>query len=378
MLTYCSNIHPGESWEDVKRNLTGHLLDVKAAVAPSERFPIGLRLSARAASEIDEREAGRFLDWCQAHDCFVLTVNGFPYGDFHGTRVKEAVYKPDWRTAERVAYTKRLADLLALWLQPGDRASISTVPVAYKAGFSNDAWLRVRSNIVEVAEHLEEIRQQRGVEVGLAFEPEPCCVLETTSEVVDFFARMALPDAYSDLVGLCFDCCHQAVEFEEPAVSLGLLREAGVRLLKVQVSSALRVRPGELDALESFAEPTYLHQVVARWRDDSLSRHADLPEFLSELSTARRAELVECRVHFHVPIFAEDLGRCGTTQFFVEDVLPRLSPEVPLEVETYSWGVLPAELRAAEVSTDIIRELEWVRARCPRRVHEREESAARR
>jgi sugar phosphate isomerase/epimerase len=365
VLTYCTNIHPGESWEDVKRNLTGHFLDVKAAVAPGELFPIGLRLSARAASEIDDAEAKRFLDWCRAHDCFVLSVNGFPFGDFHATRVKEAVYLPDWRDPERVAYTKRLADLLALWLQPGDRASISTVPIAFKKGFSNDDWPRVRSNLIEVSEHLEEIRQLRELEIGLAFEPEPCCVLETTSEAVDFFSRMALPEARADLVGLCFDCCHQAVEFEEPSVSLSLLEEAHVRIFKVQVSSALRARPDELDAIAGFAEPTYLHQVVTRWRDGSLSRYSDLPEFLADLSQERRAELVECRVHFHVPIFAKRLGHCGTTQFFLEDILPRLAPEIPLEVETYSWGVLPGELRGATVSMDIIRELEWVRARVP-------------
>jgi hypothetical protein len=362
VLTYCTNIHPGESWEDVKRNLTGHVLDVKAAVAPRELFPIGLRLSARAASEIDDAEAARFLDWCQANDCFVLSVNGFPYGDFHGTRVKEAVYLPDWRDPERVAYTKRLADLLALWLQPGNRASISTVPVAFKEGFSDKDWPRVRANLIEVSEHLEEIRQSRELEIGLAFEPEPCCVLETTSEAVDFFSRMALPDACADLVGLCFDCCHQAVEFEEPSVSLSLLEEARIRIFKVQVSSALRARPDEIDAIAGFAEPTYLHQVVARWHDDSLSKHADLPAFLADIPQERRAELVECRVHFHVPIFAKRLGSCGTTQFFLEDLLPRLDPEIPLEVETYSWGVLPPELRAATVSMDIIRELEWVRA----------------
>jgi hypothetical protein len=365
VLTYCTNIHPGESWGDVKENLAGHFLDVKAAVAPDASFPIGLRLSALAASEIDESEAARFLDWCRAEDCFVLTVNGFPFGDFHGVQVKEAVYLPDWRSPERVAYTKRLADILSLWMEPGEMRSISTVPVAFKEAFHDDDWSIVRTHVVEVAEYLEEIRQRRGLEIGLAFEPEPCCVLETTAEAVAFFERMALPEPCADLVGLCFDCCHQAVEFEEPEACLTSLNAAGIRIFKVQVSSALQVRPEDLDAVARFDEPTYLHQVVARWRDGSLSRYSDLPRFLGELSPERRTNLSECRVHFHVPIFAAHLGHCGTTQFFLEDILPRLAPEIPLEVETYSWGVLPEALRAAKVSTDIIRELEWVHAQLP-------------
>jgi len=364
VLTYCTNIHPGETWKDVRANLDSHLLEVKQCISPHAPFPVGLRLSAQAARELDEREAQRFSAWCAESDCFVLSVNGFPYGPFHGTSVKEAVYLPDWRDPERVDYTRRLADLLAGWLPSGVVGSISTVPVAFAAGFAEEHWPGVRRHVVETLQHFDEIRQSGGPSIVLAFEPEPCCVLETSAQALRFFERMELPAQLADLAGICFDCCHQAVEFEEPEAGLELLRAAGVKIGKVQISSALRVLPHELDAIATFDEPTYLHQVVARWHDGCLTRHPDLPDFLATLTDERRSRLVECRVHFHVPIFAEHLGHCGTTRSFLETLLPQLShlaPDAALEVETYSWGVLPESLRSPRVATDIVRELEWAR-----------------
>ena len=357
LLTYCTNIHPGEAWADVLRNLEEHLLAVKAQVSPDTPFPVGIRLSNRAANELDPRESGRFRDWCERHDCFVLTVNGFPYGQFHGGVVKEKVYSPDWRDPARGAYTKRLADLLADWLPVGVEGSISTAPIAFKPLFDPADWPPVRRNLMDVLEHLDRIHQDRGVKIVLALEPEPCCVLETMPEVVALFERMSFPQSLSDLVGVCFDCCHQAVEFEEPAASLQLLAEAGIPIGKVQVSSSLRARGEEIGQLEGFAEPTYLHQVVARAGDGTLRRYTDLPHFAQEKAEPPD----ECRVHFHVPVFADHLGHCGTTRFFLEDILPRLDPVIPLEIETYSWDVLPGELRQGPVAKSIVRELEWVK-----------------
>jgi len=359
MLTYCTNIHPGESWADVRANLEAHCVAVKAAVLPDAAFPIGLRLSNQAACDVTPDESRRFRDWCEANDCFVLTVNGFPYGQFHGTAVKEKVYEPDWRDPARVAYTTRIADLLAMWLPAGVRGSISTVPIAFRPGFAATDWTSVRAHLVQVLEHLDAIRQRNGVEIILAIEPEPRCVLETTAEAVAFFERMHFPQGIADLAGLCFDCCHQAVAFEDPATSLAALRAAGVVIGKVQVSVSLRAVGEEIANLARFDEPTYLHQVVARDHDGSLARWIDLPDFFAE-SAARRSSIAECRVHFHVPIFADHLGHCGTTRFFLEDILPQLDPTIPLEVETYSWDALPAELRTESVAESVARELRWV------------------
>ncbi len=274
--------------------------------------------------------------------------------------MKERVYLPDWRDPARSVYTRRLADLLAGWLPAGLSGSISSVPVAFKPGFREEDWPAVRRQLLETLEHLERIRQERGVEIVLALEPEPGCVLETTADALSFFERLQLPSPLSELAGLCFDCCHQAVEFESPADCLAALDAAGVRVAKLQLSSALCARADEIPGLMRFDEPCYLHQAVARSRDGELRRFLDLPE----LAVALRAggdEVEECRVHFHVPIFAAHLGCCGTTRFFLEEILPLRGDGLPLEVETYSFGVLPPELRSGSVAESVVRELLWVK-----------------
>ena len=364
MLTYCSNIHPGEGWSDVLANIESHGRAVKAAVSPRAAFPLGLRISAQAASEIDAREAKRFRDWCAAQGFDVPTLNGFPYGRFHGAGVKEKVYLPDWRSPERVAYTIRLAELLATWLPlrgAGARGSISTVPIAFRAHWQDADRALVRRNLIGTLEALARLRDETGHEIVLSLEPEPRCLLETTDEAVAFFGGLALPASLAGLLGLCFDCCHQAVEFEDAGRALGTLRDAGIRIGKVQVSSALRAARAEFGALAPFDEPTYLHQVVARDGAGALARFDDLPAFL-KLPAETLARFSECRVHFHVPIFAERAEGCGTTRFFLEQALPLLPPETPLEVETYSWNVLPEAARAGSVGESIVRELKWVLA----------------
>ena len=358
-LTYCSNIHPGESWRDVLHNLNAHAVAVKNECSPDQPFPLGLRISHQASLEIGAPEVQAFQQWCRENDCYLLTVNGFPYGTFHDTPVKAAVYEPDWRTLERVSYTNRLADIAVQLMTRATELSISTVPVAFKTAFSESDWGCVRANMVASLLHLQKVHQQTGVKVRLALEPEPLCVLETMAETIDFFARMDFPAALKEYVGICFDCCHQAVEFEDPTQCLAQLQQADIAIVKVQVSSALRATGPEIANLMQFNEPVYLHQVVAQHgAGDALERFEDLPQFQQRLQAG--ALFSECRAHFHVPIFLEHLGYCGTTRFFLEAFLPQLDKNVPLEVETYSFQNLPPHLRKDSVSASIARELHWV------------------
>lgn len=318
-----------------------------------------MRLSARAAFDLDDAEIDRFADWCNAKGCYVLTLNGFPYGSFHDTAVKETVYLPDWRDPRRVAYTNRLADILARWTPRGRTSSISTVPVACRNGFATDHWATVRTHLLDTLTHLARLHERGGPLIRLALEPEPYCVLEQTSETLEFFERMKFPASLADYIGLCFDCCHQAVEFEEPADCLTQLTRAEIRVVKVQVSSALRARGSAIQNLLQFDEPTYLHQAVLRRQNGELERFSDLPGLARWLERGEAAD--ECRVHFHVPIFLAELGAVGTTRFFLEDFLPRVAPGTPLEVETYSFGVLPPSLRLDSLGGSIARELNWVK-----------------
>ena len=383
-LGYCTNIHAGESWGEVLANLSTHLLEVKRRTAPGRAFGVGLRLSNHAAVELAEPGALRRLrDFLAEHDLYVFTVNGFPYGRFHGEPVKERVYLPDWLDDERVAYSDRLARILAALLPEGVDGSISTVPGCHRdRGTLDAAGSSIASRLLRHVATLVRIREEGGPTIGLALEPEPGCVLETSSDAVAFFTRYvfaeagvrafaslaglttgAAADALRRHLGVCLDACHAAVEFEDPEAVPRVLTAAGIRVLKVQVSAGLRLRAPDssaLDALAAFAEGVYLHQPVIR-DAGGLRRHGDLPEALAEARRGRLGE--EWRIHFHVPLFRERLGRFESTQDFLRTLLARqardpISPH--LEVETYTWDVLPEEYRREPVAQAIARELRWV------------------
>ena len=387
-LTYCSNIHAGETWPEVDRALRAALPAIRRELGADGPFGIGLRLSARAAEALDRPGAlAAFRAFLDEGQYYVPTINGFPYGAFHGQRVKEQVYLPDWRDPARVAYTNRLASLLAAMMPGGavDAGSISTVPGAFKGHLrSADDARVIAAGMLEHAAHLVRLREESGTNIALAVEPEPACFIETTSEAVAFFTQHLFDEAVvasfarqhrrtltvDDVrrhVGVCFDACHMAVEYEDPADALARLDAAGIAVPKFQISSALRVTdpvagsPGRA-ALSRFAEDTYLHQVV-QCSHGHLDRFTDLPEALSAVDGAAGREW---RVHFHVPIFLATMGDLDTTQPYLASVIDLIKQRpgaTCLEVETYTWDVLPAEYRTADMNTAIARELAWTRAR---------------
>ena len=360
MIAYCTNIHPGESWDETFANIRDHVPIVKAAVSPISPFPVGLRLSGRAADEMDGSTARLFHDWLGENGCFIPTINGFPYGPFHSQGLKENVYLPDWRSPERVRYAKRLATLLGAWLPAGVTGSVSTVPVGFKAHVGREEYPLVRRNLLDVIEHIDRIRQKSGADIILSLEPEPGCLLETADDVVSFFDAMAFPGDLKTSIGICFDLCHQAVEFETPSEFLEILADADIRIGKVQVSSGLSLAPGEVGSLNDFAEQCYLHQVVVRGKEGTLTRYDDIPQALARHTIQ---DYEEWRAHFHLPIYAERTICCGTTRSFIEEALPLLNPDLLLEIETYTWQVLPSDLQAGSITQSVIREIEWLKAR---------------
>jgi len=383
-LTYCSNIHPGESWAEVRANLARHVVRVRDAMCADAPFGIGLRLSGRAAAELNEAAAfDEFTGFLARERLYVFTVNGFPYGTFHGTRVKEDVYLPDWRDPERLRYTNQLADLLARLLPEGLEGSISTVPGAYKSALRGEGDTRcMADNIVRHVAHLVEIQHRSGTRIALALEPEPCCFLETVAESVAFFTQhlfadvstrqlaaltgltsAAAADALRRHLGICLDLCHAAVEFEDPARCVQDLLDAGIRIPKVQISSGLRIprlTREAVAALQPYQDAVYLHQVVEQ-DGAGLRRFGDLPDAFASLRDGMRG--AEWRVHFHVPLFVESMQHFSSTQFFLREMLAahrRRPLSAHLEVETYTWDVLPPSLRTQAVEEAVARELQWV------------------
>jgi len=382
-LTYCTNIHAGEPLEEVMRGLARHLPAIKTAVAPDRPFGVGLRLGHQAAEGLRDpgalAELKRFL---AAGGYYVFTLNGFPYGAFHGRAVKEDAYKPDWGDALRLAYTDHLADILSDLLPAGQDGSVSTVPCTFKP-WAEGRMDAVTDHLIRHVAHLVGIANKTGQTIALALEPEPCCLLETIDETVEFFntrlfdrkgvARLAaltglgaaaVEAAMRRHIGVCYDVCHAAVEFEDPKASIAKLRAHGILIAKLQLSSALKVAALDAESarhLAAFAEPVYLHQVVQKSKG-RLSRFVDLPQALAQADGAAGAEW---RVHFHVPVFLERMTHFGTTQSFLAEILAlhRAEPISPhLEVETYTWDVLPESYRKADLSSAIARELNWVKA----------------
>lgn len=381
-LTYCTNVHPGESLPAVRELLQRHVTRVKAIVSPSRPFGVGLRLANAAAMALEDPvELERFKAELDELGLYCFTLNGFPYGTFHGKRVKEDVYLPDWRSEERVKYTRALGRIASALLPEGVDGSISTVPGCFKTNVksASDEDLMVRA-LLDVVVELIELARSQGKTIALALEPEPECFLETTEQAVRFFedrlfsaesalylaraARIARADVEGLLrrhLGVCLDTCHASVEFEAPLDAWRRLMAAGISVPKVQLSTGLRLREAtreHIQALEAFADDVYLHQTVVK-RGESLERYLDLPDVFR----AHSALGAEWRVHFHVPIFHAELGVFESTQ---ADLLPLLGelarlPHRPhLEVETYTWEVLPEAFRKVPLEQAIARELRFV------------------
>ncbi len=364
-LGYCTNIHPADGWAAVRASLETHAPALKARLSPGAPFGIGLRLSGAESRELLEGdELARFRAWLDAEGLYVFTVNGFPHGRFHGGPVKADVHAPDWRSQERVDYTLRLAEILAALLPEGDPGSISTSPLSYAAWIAGDrdAWETCTANVARVGTALRRLREERGVHIALAIEPEPDGALGGCADLVRWWDARLDPEH----VTVCFDACHAAVACEDPEAALDALAEAGIAVGKVQLSAALRVgldgsadRGAMREQLRPFADPVYLHQVTQRHADATLTTFPDLAE---ALAAPDDPDAAEWRVHFHVPIFLDRYGELQSTQDELRQTLRLVTQRRPtrhLEIETYTWDVLPAGFKSAPVDS-IAREYEWV------------------
>ncbi|WP_282163304.1 metabolite traffic protein EboE [Ulvibacterium marinum] len=388
-LTYCTNIHPGSNWESTFNSLKEYVPGIKAEVSPDQPFGLGLRLSNKASEELDEGEhLMEFKEWLTQHDLYVFTMNGFPYGNFHDERVKEEVHTPDWTTRERVTYTKRLFEQLAELLPSGMSGGISTSPVSYKYWHASEelkkkAFETGAEHLAEIVLQLGDLESTTGKYLHLDIEPEPDGLLENSEEVVHFFAEYLLPIAIpllQDRIGItadeaeglikkhitvCYDICHFSLAYEEPEYTFQKFADVGIQIGKIQVSAALKILFDEENqdaiwaSLARFDEPTYLHQVTEK-KVGKVKTYNDLPIVLEQ-----KSDFTELRAHFHVPIFLERFDTLFSTQdhiLKVIDYLKKHAVSEHLEIETYTWDVLPKALKR-ELSESIIREINWLKDR---------------
>ena len=391
-LTYCSNIHPGESWEATFENLKKYISEVKDRLNVDQPFGIGLRLSHEASLVLEKaKQLTEFKNWLKSENAYVFTLNGFPYGDFHRTTVKDQVHFPDWTTTNRRDYSIRSFKILAELLPDGMDGGISTSPISYRHWFRNETELSAgmetaTKHLLEVVEELVEIKNLTGKSLHLDIEPEPDGILENSDEMVWLFSDWLLPigkpwlaeklniseekaeEVLKNHIQVCYDVCHFAIVYEKPADTFAKFEKAGIKIGKIQISAALKALiPEEPQArdlvkvkLLPFEESTYLHQVVARKKDGSLQSYSDLPEALKILDNTNEEEW---RIHFHVPVFLDNYGALASTQdqisIVLNEILKNPSLTNHLEVETYTWEVLPEDTRLS-LGESISRELAWI------------------
>ncbi|RKT35857.1 xylose isomerase-like TIM barrel protein [Microbacterium sp. AG1240] len=366
-LSYCTNVHPAEDLDGIIEQLDVHAGPVRAA-AGLATLGVGLWIPAETAAVLaaDASTRARLSTALDRNALTLRTINAFPYRGFHDDVVKLAVYRPDWTTAERLRYTLDCATLLAELLPEGASGSISTLPLGWREGWDAAADAAAEAALGALADGLREIERRTGRTVRVGIEPEPGCILDDVADVVAWLG--ARPHLSADgLLGLCLDTCHLAVSFADPAAAVAAAERAGVRIVKVQASVALELTDpsadGAREALAPFAEARYVHQVRAR-PAASVAEFAadDLPEVLAAdpaWPTDR-----PWRVHVHIPLHATPAPPLRATTEVLRAAVDAVlqtphGREAHLDVETYTWTVLPDHLQPDSLVEGIAAELRW-------------------
>ncbi|RSN74284.1 xylose isomerase [Streptomyces sp. WAC 05379] len=362
-LGYCSNVHQAEDLDGVIAQLADHAEPVRERLGTG-RFGIGLWLARGVVGELvdDAGALGRLRSELRARGLETVTLNAFPYAGFHREVVKKDVYLPDWADEARLKYTLDCARVLAALL-PDDvrQGSVSTLPLAWRAPWPRDRAEEARRALDRLTTGLAALESRTGRRIRVGFEPEPGCVVETTTQAV-----RELGGLDPDRLGVCLDACHLAVQFEDPAAALHRLAEAGLPVVKLQASCAVEAaRPADPDAraaLHRLAEPRFLHQTRTT-ADGVVLGVDDLPDALGGgLPDAGGP----WRVHFHAPLHTQPEPPLRTTSAQLDQVLAGLlgGPSADcahIEVETYTWSVLPEP--PADLPGGIAAELAWARDR---------------
>lgn len=354
-LSYCTNVHPGLTVSEVIDGLQKYTQQIQQQF--EHPLAAGLWLSNPVIQEITSNP-GQLV---AVRDCLrdtqltTYTLNAFPYGDFHSERVKENVYLPDWTANSRLQYTTQCAQVLAFLLPEGVEGSLSTLPLGFKSLCRTTAFRsECISRLIEFAREMDRLHDESGQVIRLAIEPEPLCILETTAETILFFDELrSCAKSQNELdivqrhIGVCFDVCHQSVEFEDVAESIHQLVDAEIRLNKVHITCAIESNSptsASLAELSQFIEPRYLHQTFAKSSTGQLMHITDLDQAFCQSPPRDFRDAETWRVHFHVPVNTESLGLLSTTRGDLKRALQQvllLNYAPHLEVETYTWNVLP-------------------------------------
>ncbi|MFD4543482.1 metabolite traffic protein EboE [Streptomyces bauhiniae] len=365
-LAYCTNVHPAETLEAVVAQLRDHCEPIRRRLG-RDRLGIGLWLAKDAARalENDPCALAALRAELDRRGLEVVTLNGFPYEGFGSQQVKYRVYKPDWADPERLRHTTALARILA-GLLPDDivEGTISTLPLAWRTVATPARMETAHTALRTLGDRLDALAELTGRSVRIGLEPEPGCVIETTADAIGPLTDIAHPR-----IGICVDTCHLATSFEDPDTALDALTQADVPIVKSQLSAALHAehphRPDVREALTAFDEPRFLHQT----RTLTATGRQGTDDLGEALQNGTLPDSAPWRTHVHVPLHAAPAAPLTSTLPVLATALTRLvgGPHPVtrhLEVETYTWHALPAELRPrtrAQLTDGIAAELSLAR-----------------
>jgi hypothetical protein len=385
-LTYSTLVHPADDWEQLWKSVNTYLPQVKARMAPNQKFGVCLRTSAPSAAALsaDPSKRADLKQFFADNDLYLYTANAFVYGVFKKQIIKEDVYEPDWRTEDRVEYTMQVASLLAHLAPDGIEPSIQSAPLGFKPRVTGEDVVEAyTTNVIRVVAHLVKLHKETGKVVTLGLEPEPRCFLETTDETVEYFTKTLFSGATATRLakmtglneadaatamrkhmGVVFDIGHQAVGFEHIPTSLQKLVDNDVQIVKLQEAASMYM-PGvtqkTVDALQAFAKTIYLSQTCQK-KDGKTTWFMNLEDAFEDWY--KNPGPRDWRTHFHVPVFLNDLGAFGTTRYALEEALAfhKKTPlSAHLEIETYTWDVLPDHLKTGDIVEYVCREMDWVK-----------------
>ena len=108
-LTYCLNVHPGETWDECVEAIQTYAVPVRDAVAPGLPFGLGLRISDMASRAVTApRTRDAFRELLATTGLYAFTVNAFPYGtgEVTGNPVKSTIIKAAEEKGERRAESR--------------------------------------------------------------------------------------------------------------------------------------------------------------------------------------------------------------------------------------------------------------------------------
>jgi sugar phosphate isomerase/epimerase len=379
ILGYATNCYSGESAAELIAAVRSEVAAVRKPLPGNAPLNLSLRISARAAGEfnaqpglVDELRAA--LDSAGAA---VVGANAFPISAPRKGVYKDGIYVPDWRAPERRKATVQIARTVARLVPADARAVLTTLTGTYRSWAGADAPAIEEAcarNLLDCAEDLEALSAETGRDLVLALEPEPFTTAEALADTLRYFRERLLASSQQTFarrrLAVNLDLCHAAVMFEDAAENLRAYAREGIGVAGLHVSAALRLKDpaanlAGLAALRSFDEPVYLHQVGAIDRSGKVAfRSPDLGEFLA-LPPERLAAFAEARVHFHVPIFAAQVGNLATTADLIAPALreARSGGHTDLfVVETYTWKLLEGTPGAAATTAEgIARELSAAR-----------------